>query len=538
VAGATQHTFVHALVRDAAYNQLPRSARAERHLAAAEWIESLPEDRAEDRAETLAHHYLTAIELRRAAGEDATAIGPRAVRALREAGERALALSAYRTAASFLKSALELLPPEVEPSPELLLHAGTVFGFIGTGSGELAQAVEAFERAGDPEGAAEAAIAATWQTWHSEPAEARRWLERAGAHLEGRPASRAKALMLAEHARMMMIAYQYETARRLAEQAIEQARSVGDVQIEADAIVTAGCCRTMLGDQRSLEMFEQALALVGHRGRVAGRAYTNLGVAWNAFGEFRRAADVWVAGIDVAERDGDELSAAFMRGNVMGAQLELGDWEDALVHAAAIVETKGPPSYQEPPARATRAIIFEARGAVEDASAEWELAVARSREMGEPQGLWPALVGLIGLRRRQGRYDEAGRALDEVVDAIAASESVGDLQEWHVELLVALREAGRVDDGRVILARMPDGKWRDACRDAIEGEYADAADVLASMGNERVQAEVRLLAARSFTASGRLAEAEAQIERARAFHRRVGATAYLAQADEIVAAAS
>jgi len=56
VAGASQHAFVHALVRDAAYNQLPRAARAERHLAAAEWIESLPEDRAEDRAETLAHH--------------------------------------------------------------------------------------------------------------------------------------------------------------------------------------------------------------------------------------------------------------------------------------------------------------------------------------------------------------------------------------------------------------------------------------------------------------------------------------------------
>ena len=70
VAGATQHAFVHALVRDAAYNLLPRPARADRHLAAAEWIESLPEDRAEDRAETLAHHYLTAIELRRAAGED------------------------------------------------------------------------------------------------------------------------------------------------------------------------------------------------------------------------------------------------------------------------------------------------------------------------------------------------------------------------------------------------------------------------------------------------------------------------------------
>ena len=58
VAGASQHAFVHALVRDTTYGQLPRSARASRHVAAATWIESLPEDRAEDRAEALAHHYL------------------------------------------------------------------------------------------------------------------------------------------------------------------------------------------------------------------------------------------------------------------------------------------------------------------------------------------------------------------------------------------------------------------------------------------------------------------------------------------------
>ena len=104
VAGATQYAFVHALVRDAAYTLLPRPARAQRHLAAAEWIESLPEDRAEDRAETLAHHYLTAIDLRRAAGDDVSELGPRAVKALEEAGERAIALSAYNTAASISRA--------------------------------------------------------------------------------------------------------------------------------------------------------------------------------------------------------------------------------------------------------------------------------------------------------------------------------------------------------------------------------------------------------------------------------------------------
>ena len=163
VAGATQHAFVHALVRDATYGQLPRTARAERHLLAAEWIESLPGDRAEDRAETLAHHYRTAIELRRASGEDVGELAPRAIRALHEAGEHALALGAYRIAGSFLEGALELLPPGDEPSAELVFDAGRAFGFAGRHGDELERAVEAFERAGDPERAAEAAVAAAWR---------------------------------------------------------------------------------------------------------------------------------------------------------------------------------------------------------------------------------------------------------------------------------------------------------------------------------------------------------------------------------------
>ena len=44
--------------------------RADKHRRAAEWIESLAKDRADDRAEMLAHHYVTALDLtRRPAGD-------------------------------------------------------------------------------------------------------------------------------------------------------------------------------------------------------------------------------------------------------------------------------------------------------------------------------------------------------------------------------------------------------------------------------------------------------------------------------------
>src|SRR5207245_9435002 len=62
VAGETQYAFLHLLLRDVAYSQIPRSERAVKHSSAAAWIESLSADRSEDRAEMLAHHYPEALE--------------------------------------------------------------------------------------------------------------------------------------------------------------------------------------------------------------------------------------------------------------------------------------------------------------------------------------------------------------------------------------------------------------------------------------------------------------------------------------------
>ena len=97
-----------------------RAPPRRRHVAAAGWIESLPEDRAEDRAETLAHHYVTAIELYRAAGEDVPELRANAFPALQEAGERSLLLHAYRRL-PFLEQALDLLRgarPDCRAAPD------------------------------------------------------------------------------------------------------------------------------------------------------------------------------------------------------------------------------------------------------------------------------------------------------------------------------------------------------------------------------------------------------------------------------------
>jgi class 3 adenylate cyclase len=68
LAGESEYAFRHVLVRDVAYSQIPRAARAEKHLRAAEWIASLGRDT--DHAEMLAYHFVTALELERALGHE------------------------------------------------------------------------------------------------------------------------------------------------------------------------------------------------------------------------------------------------------------------------------------------------------------------------------------------------------------------------------------------------------------------------------------------------------------------------------------
>jgi class 3 adenylate cyclase/tetratricopeptide (TPR) repeat protein len=135
VAGETQYAFAHILVRDVAYGQIPRTARADKHVQAAGWIESL--GRPEDHAEMIAHHYLSALDLARAADRGTTDLAPRARAALHVAGDRALALNAFGSAARFYREALALWPPDAHEQRVGLLR---LLGIVLFEAGELEQA--------------------------------------------------------------------------------------------------------------------------------------------------------------------------------------------------------------------------------------------------------------------------------------------------------------------------------------------------------------------------------------------------------------
>ncbi|MGH7776003.1 MAG: ATP-binding protein [Candidatus Dormibacterales bacterium] len=110
-------TFRHILIREVAYQTLPRAERARLHAAAGRWLESTSERRQEALAELIAYHYREAASLGSAFGRDraATEVRQNAVRWLTLASEVAWGGAASLEAARHLREAIELASPDLLP---------------------------------------------------------------------------------------------------------------------------------------------------------------------------------------------------------------------------------------------------------------------------------------------------------------------------------------------------------------------------------------------------------------------------------------
>jgi len=162
-------SFGHPVIRDVAYDALPRMERAQKHLAIAEWVRGATAGGSEP-VDTLAYHYgrAAAIGLFEASAD----VSPMATEYLTKAGDLALAQGAVREAESWYRQALELTPQSVERAKRdghaalrpLLMHARALFE-LGRYDSARSQATLAFEvaRAVDDDAAqGEALLQIAW----------------------------------------------------------------------------------------------------------------------------------------------------------------------------------------------------------------------------------------------------------------------------------------------------------------------------------------------------------------------------------------
>jgi class 3 adenylate cyclase/tetratricopeptide (TPR) repeat protein len=138
MAGEREHIFKHALVRDVAYESIPKRDRAMAHLEVARWIEETVGDRRLEVVELLAHHYTAAqhaSDWGRVEPDRREEIRARAVEVLFEASEEARRLFAFDRARERLESGLELASGSLERARGLEIRARLA---LTSGSGDEA----------------------------------------------------------------------------------------------------------------------------------------------------------------------------------------------------------------------------------------------------------------------------------------------------------------------------------------------------------------------------------------------------------------
>jgi class 3 adenylate cyclase/tetratricopeptide (TPR) repeat protein len=531
VAGETQYSFIHLLMRDVAYGQIPRAARAERHTLAAEWLESLPADRAEDRAEMLAHHYLSALEFARSAGQDVGPLATPARLALREAGERAFALNAFDQAGRFYSEALDLWPEDDPERPRLLLRFAFSRSYVQRDFDEsYVQARDALLEAGEPELAAEAEVLISSTAWeHGDQDLAFEHIWRAHELVQDTPPSQSKAYVFHWLARSLALADRIDEAIVVGRETIEMAEALGLEKIRANALSTIGFTRFATGDLGGLADSEQSIEIArAINSPDAARSLGNYATCLHDLGEIPRAAEIIEQARDEAGRFGSGIYMSWFNGERVRYLYYAGRWEEALRLANRLVggfESSGSRSFMEPAVRNDRAMIMLARddphAALDDTAKGLELA----RRVKDTQVLHPALAAFAAMRARTGRLDEAGEAASELL-ADWSQRTMLAVAFWLLDLADALIPLGRQDELEKALARVKlDLPWVKAVRAYAAGDFLAAAELFAAMGDQPAAASMRLH-------SG----IDSEVRRALDFFRSVGATRYVREGETMLAA--
>jgi class 3 adenylate cyclase/tetratricopeptide (TPR) repeat protein len=495
IAGETQYAFLHALVRDVAYGQIPRAERAEKHRRAAEWLASLAGDRADDHAEMLAYHYREALSLGEAAGLDTSALREPARQALADGAQRALSLGAGATALELALQALELTGEQDPDRPALQLLAGYAEQL--SGGDDIPQlvepAIDGFVERGDPGSAAEAAVLlGSYYYYRGDLEQVRAVRGRALELARSAPPSRATARALASVSRsLLVIDGDGERATELANEALALANEIGDDQTAAICLNTVGMARVDAGDSDGIMDLERSVERAERAGSVfyVHNSLNNLANQLWGVGRLDEGSARIREARAVCERYGFASALLWNDAELVYDAHFHGDLEAVLANADSFLAGEGSKiGYQVRPILATRAAALLARGRNVDAMSDAERALAGLRESGADAQVAPWVLAIATLTfRATGGNEQADALLVEVL-AVDPDEEIYELPLHLVEL----------DRGHEYLELMDGARghlWLEAGRAAASGELTRAAEIYGGMGARFPEAWAGLLAA-------------------------------------------
>ena len=333
------YAFRHALMQEAAYDDLLPGERRRLHKAFAEAVAARAVGTGADAAAhwaELAYHW------------SATRDDERALEASVRAAMAAVEAYAFADALRHFETALDLWPSVDEPGTvagvdlaSLLDRASEIASLDGQtrrGAALREAAIAELDEAADPVRAA---------LWH-ERLGRQRWLaiDTPGAlrayeeAIEmAAPPSPARARVLSGYGQLLMLVDRWDESCRLCEEALAIARDSGDRQVEGHALCTLGLDYSALGRSEdgpaALEEAHRIGVEIGNYDDV-GRANVNLANALLYTGQAQRGAKVVEEGLVEAQRLGIASSYGCYLAHT-GVQIlnDLGRWDEALELATA-----------------------------------------------------------------------------------------------------------------------------------------------------------------------------------------------------------
>ena len=482
VAGEPEYVFGQVLTREIAYERLPLAARAKRHRLAASWIERLPVDH----AESLAHHYGSAVSLAAATGQPTAELSGRARAVLAETGRRAEGLGALRAAVRCYRAALDLCPAHDRARPELLLRYGKALAATGGGEDVLGEAREALLVSGDIVGAATAEFHLALLADRREGEVGSRPRREHAMDLVADAEGAAAAGLRCALAMTMVIDGHCAQARELADRALAAADRLERPDLQVDALKARGAARVDLGDLDGISDLRRAVRICARYGRPTTRALGNLSCGLARAGQLGDLPGVRAEAELSARKYADVVAGRMLRGTAVVEHYWAGDWGQALEQAARLLAEFGPDWL---PLRASwhmvrgRNALYTGDAAAAEVEAGLSLGVAR--RLNDPQDLCPALAFSARVALAAGRKEEARAFVDELLKLLSGRTLLPDI---GVDLPIVLADlgyaAGALDDVRP-------SPWREAAMAFVAGDPAEAAELYRQIGSRPDEEQAR-----------------------------------------------
>jgi tetratricopeptide (TPR) repeat protein len=320
--------FRHALIRDVAYAGLPFKRRKELHARAGAVIAAQAGETVEDAAEILSEHFFHADW------------HEEAFRYSRIAGRRAIGKFAHADAVRFLERSLRAADRLDGIATEELVGIHRDIADAHWRLGRYDESATSYRRARKlvadrPVEVSELLLkeSAICER-RGRYSQALRWAARARQVLDGRSGpevARQRARASVEYASTLQVQGRHREAIRWCERALDEARSAGERDVEAQANLILGFAHLEMGHADADRFYERALAGFEELGDLAGQALalSNMGVTAYYAGRWDEAVELWERSTAMRERLGDMVNAAYGILNIGEVQADRGLLDEA-----------------------------------------------------------------------------------------------------------------------------------------------------------------------------------------------------------------